>query len=122
MSFDFFLSAGAASALPEAFPLLLQQLDLDDFELHDFSSLAAASVDFSAEAEALAEQQLPPFLVDEVEEHEDFSVIAFSSFVLVVDCAFAATPTNATKANNAKNFFILFFVLMDFSISYVLQI
>lgn len=107
---DFFLSFdGVASALPVAFPLLQQPAEVvpEVAELlQDFPS-----ADFVAEAEDFEAQQLPP--VEALEEEQDaFSVLAFSSFVFELVCALAAIPTNATKANIANNFFILYFSLM----------
>ncbi len=43
----------------------------------------------------------------------EHSVFAFSVEV-VGDCALASTPTKATRANNARNFFILLFLLRGF--------
>jgi len=88
----FFPSAGAASALPVALPLL-QQLPADvvpeaDELLQDLPSAELV-------ADALEAQQLPPFASFEAEQ-DAFSVFAFSSFVLEVVCALAATPTKAT--------------------------
>jgi hypothetical protein len=115
--FDFLDSfAGAASALPDAFPLLLQQLpavaeELQDLPSADFVAVveelqeAFPSADFSVEADALEAQQLPP--VDFDDEQDAFSVVGFCSFALVV-CALAATPMKATKANKAINFFMSF--------------
>jgi hypothetical protein len=116
--FDFFDSfAGAASALPDAFPLLLQQLPAEAEELQDFPSAdfvvvaeelqeALPSADFSADADALDAQQLLP--VDLEDEQDAFSVVGFCSFAFVVVCALAAIPMKATKANKVINFFMSF--------------
>ena len=111
--FDFLDSfAGVASALPDVFPLLLQQLPAEEEELQDLPSADFVAVAEeledalpSADADAFEAQQLPP--VDLDDEQDAFSVVGFCSFAFVV-CALAATPMKATKANKAINFFMSF--------------